>query len=818
MDSNVQLMSSRRSFLLTVLLWSIGLLIFLDRFSQSQELEYQFDLPFYETQSALFTCDNGWHKVGGSCLLVVTELTTFDQAQAYCRSNGASLLKVSGLFENRIFGEFLHEKILSSNDLSDLNFIWIGLSRTAAGDYEWGDGEVAQAYQGFWALSQPKVFHIGFRTCSYLGVNNVTDIGIYRWALGDCQQRLPFVCQASSCAKSQFRCKDGSACINAKWHCDGTPDCADQSDEQDCNGTCGGIYQGLNGTFHSPYNDSHSYPSYSSCHWKISSPIGTRIQLNFETFDLEAPYDKVTVYDGALEADPLVGVFTGNNTPTVPLSSTNFLLVIFESDQNIAGRGFNASWKAREIRCGGTLTTSSEGDRLWIESPGYGLQTYPSNLVCDWIISHIHGSDIVYIDFGDFNLAGPGDWIEIRDGRSEQAGLLGRFSGDEIPPILISSGPYLFLRFRTDAYIGERGFKAFYQSGCQIQEITQGYIVFSSPGYGVNNYPNNLNCTWKYNWTQPATLLFHEIDIEPKFDLLQVKLGVSSNFTTITSQNVTDRLRSDSGNFDLNFITDEQVNRRGWSVSISYDCPSLAPLPDNAHIFERTDTENFSYGSYVWFGCREGYKISNANPIVCEMGGRWNATSPTCQKISCPKLVPLPNGDNRNTEYPSNYKFGARVKYSCMPGDRLIGYNVSVCGEDGQWTHPPPQCLAPVCDEISIPHAVLNMTYVTGGDYVGVTCNHGYRMRGEAVVYCNSTGQYETTFPSCIDIDECSDLDDDPCLRHTCVNTPGDYYCQCNVGYHHVNSTESKICQGKRKTKKKPTKSSFFFVFVQFCE
>ena len=36
---------------------------------------------------------------------------------------------------------------------------------------------------------------------------------------------------------------------------------------------------------------------------------------------------------------------------------------------------------------------------------------------------------------------------------------------------------------------------AFFLPGCDVT-VKSGHAKVESPGYGVNNYPNNLNCSW----------------------------------------------------------------------------------------------------------------------------------------------------------------------------------------------------------------------------------------------------------------------------------------------------------------------------------
>ncbi|CAG0896501.1 unnamed protein product [Darwinula stevensoni] len=77
-----------------------------------------------------------------------------------------------------------------------------------------------------------------------------------------------------------------------------------------------------------------------------------------------------------------------------------------------------------------------------------------------------------------------GDGLEVRDGADRSAPLLDVFCGFEVPRNLTTSGPHLWLRFRTDADVEYQGFLGFYEfwrkSAFEEPEVTTEVVQVSS--------------------------------------------------------------------------------------------------------------------------------------------------------------------------------------------------------------------------------------------------------------------------------------------------------------------------------------------------
>jgi PKD repeat protein len=88
----------------------------------------------------------------------------------------------------------------------------------------------------------------------------------------------------------------------------------------------------------------------------------------------------------------------------------------------------------------------------------------------------------VCLKFSEFHYETEFDYIEIFDGASPAAPLIGKYTGNVLPPEICSTGPALCIRQRTDDLVNYSGFMA--QANCTLD-----YDEFSAP-FPVSVYPN----------------------------------------------------------------------------------------------------------------------------------------------------------------------------------------------------------------------------------------------------------------------------------------------------------------------------------------
>ncbi len=86
------------------------------------------------------------------------------------------------------------------------------------------------------------------------------------------------------------------------------------------------------------YYDSEDYTT------TISPDGATSVALAFSQFDVELNFDTLFIYDGPNASSPLIGAYTGTNSPGTVVSSGPSLSFRFQTDGNTTRLGFTAIW------------------------------------------------------------------------------------------------------------------------------------------------------------------------------------------------------------------------------------------------------------------------------------------------------------------------------------------------------------------------------------------------------------------------------------------------------------------------------------------
>uniref|UniRef100_A0A4W4GRW9 Neuropilin n=1 Tax=Electrophorus electricus TaxID=8005 RepID=A0A4W4GRW9_ELEEL len=236
-------------------------------------------------------------------------------------------------------------------------------------------------------------------------------------------------------------------------------------------------------------------------------------------------------------------------------------------------------------KCGGHLDASDAG---YITSPGYPLE-YPPHQNCEWVITAPEPTQRIVLNFNPhFELERLNcryDFIEVRDGDSDSADLLGKHCSNIAPPAIISSGPVLHIKFVSDYAHQGAGFSLRYEihkTGSEhcFRNFTALTGVIESPDF-PDKYPHNLDCSYII-FTPPqteVTLIFKTFDLENdpllmaesdcKYDWLEVWDGLPQVAPLIgryCGTKVPPEITSTTGLLALSFHTDMAVAKDGFSA------------------------------------------------------------------------------------------------------------------------------------------------------------------------------------------------------------------------------------------------------------
>ncbi|XP_076811797.1 uncharacterized protein LOC143458809 [Clavelina lepadiformis] len=188
-----------------------------------------------------------------------------------------------------------------------------------------------------------------------------------------------------------------------------------------------------------------------------------------------------------------------------------------------------------------------------------------------------------------------------------------------------------------------------------------------------------------------------------------------------------------------------------WSKRLPYceriTCSPGFSNPSNGRVI-CSDFNN--YASVCNFQCDEGFTLQGAPKTECDVSG-WTVTkAPSCKKITCPKEADALVAGTESCDGSNDYQ--TLCEYECNRGYELIGASSRTCQRDGRWTDSRPTCQkieCPVIRELVNGQTVCQ----SGNEYLSVcvfVCGDNYNRVGTSKATCKEDKTWSPAlFPKC---------------------------------------------------------------------
>ncbi|CAK9795155.1 Cubn [Anthophora quadrimaculata] len=287
---------------------------------------------------------------------------------------------------------------------------------------------------------------------------------------------------------------------------------------------CGGKLQGPNGVIEiSNVTIKTVVRSWQvNCEWTVEVRPGRTIEVNIVEMSIEqgpswtCTANYLMLKNGGDVTSPLLGVgkYCGNVVPA-PLQTIGNRLYVkalgIRSNIN-----FKLTYREVNTNCGGEFVLSKKQKEWEIKTPNYPNIPAPYS-ECTWTAIS-PGKERIALHFVDrfdlsYTLDCEKEYVEVRDGGTENSKLIGRYCKDVAPSSITSTGNMLYVHFYTDLPEPKNGFKAVFS----IKDVCGGTIrgthgLISSPNYPFF-YPKNQTCNWLIIAPVDHTLKFTFLDI-----------------------------------------------------------------------------------------------------------------------------------------------------------------------------------------------------------------------------------------------------------------------------------------------------------------
>lgn len=247
-----------------------------------------------------------------------------------------------------------------------------------------------------------------------------------------------------------------------------------------------------------------------SCSWLITVKRGRTIKFEPNPLWIMSKNEDgscgnyITIRNGDSEESPFLGQgkYCGGHDITIPNTSGNKAYVRYVGDIIHSGHVdfFRLLYSQVEHDCGGEISLSASLNSTIISSPNYPNIPNPF-IECIWKVTVPNG-DLIVVDFLDrFDLTTTRncskEYVEIRDGSTTAAQLLGRFC-DERPSTQTTTSNMARIHYFTDVSVPKNGFKARVSIAKCGGSFTswRGFITSKNyPGLGTNHIIDRFSCT-----------------------------------------------------------------------------------------------------------------------------------------------------------------------------------------------------------------------------------------------------------------------------------------------------------------------------------
>ncbi|XP_068842502.1 LOW QUALITY PROTEIN: C4b-binding protein alpha chain-like [Capricornis sumatraensis] len=152
----------------------------------------------------------------------------------------------------------------------------------------------------------------------------------------------------------------------------------------------------------------------------------------------------------------------------------------------------------------------------------------------------------------------------------------------------------------------------------------------------------------------------------------------------------------------------------------------------------KLNNKDFKTGATLKYTCLPGYSRISSSSVTWNDRGSWDYRV-FCAKKQCRNLGDLPNG---KVEVKTDFLFGSAVEFSCSEGYILVGSATSHCeiqDKGVDWSDPLPQCIIVKCEP---PPTISNGRhnggdrFYTYGSSVTYSCDPDFSMLGKASISC----------------------------------------------------------------------------------